>query len=708
MKKTKVLESFILSIAILASCFSTLGISAATADESEAITALKAAWADLTEKKTELLAIPAAAQRIETATATGLTDEEKAAFGDYYYYNADGAKYAYTYPLGQSGFKDYSSKSNVRYSFYVKVVNMTTNFEMKFYDTSWSGRSSWPYCEQNKLTHITLNASNVGGADIRKINAIEILNPNKAEMYLGCIYVSYEEPVALPENCNSFTTADQWAEAVSKLDLANITASDSFKAAFAELQKYTTDYEAIEAFKTQYTALTKNITELLAIPAAAQRKETATATDLTDEEKAAFGDYYYYNADGAKYAYTYPLGQSGFKDYSSKSNVRYSFYVKVVNMTTNFEMKFYDTSWSGRSSWPYCEQNKLTHITLNASNVGGADIRKINAIEILNPNKAEMYLGCIYVSYEEPVDLPANYEFFTAEDWLNTVYSTDFTGYNVTDEFKAAFKALENCTEEGKKLSALKEAYGNLKNTTTELFAIPHTKFRYSTAELSDEEKAAFGEYYYYYNAVADHIYTYPDGQTGYKDYSGLSNVKYSFSAKITNKTTSFCVKMTSNYSDWGAVWPTCTQNELMSFKFSADNFGGFDLRKIVALQINNANSAELYLGCIYASYDEMITTPLNYELFSAEKLTNAIYNTNLSDYDLTEEFKNAFNAIKTVSELARADVNADYVFNSEDLAVLRQVLLGVRNDYDGDVSGNGNTDILDLVKIKKMLVTVE
>ena len=103
-----------------------------------------------------------------------------------------------------------------------------------------------------------------------------------------------------------------------------------------------------------------------------------------------------------------------------------------------------------------------------------------------------------------------------------------------------------------------------------------------------------------------------------------------------------------------------------------------------------------------------MITTPLNYELFSAEKLTNAIYNTNLSDYDLTEEFKNAFNAIKTVSELARADVNADYVFNSEDLAVLRQVLLGVRNDYDGDVSGNGNTDILDLVKIKKMLVTVE
>ena len=145
-----------------------------------------------------------------------------------------------------------------------------------------------------------------------------------------------------------------------------------------------------------------------------------------------------------------------------------------------------------------------------------------------------------------------------------------------------------------------------------------------------------------------------------------------------------------------------------MSFKFCADNFGGFDLRKIVALQINNANSAELYLGCIYASYDEMITTPLNYELFSAEKLTNAIYNTNLSDYDLTEEFKNAFNAIKTVSELARADVNADYVFNSEDLAVLRQVLLGVRNDYDGDVGGNGNTDILDLVKIKKMLVTVE
>ena len=469
--------------------------------------------------------------------------------------------------------------------------------------------------------------------------------------------------------------------------------------------------EAITALKAAWADLTEKKTELLAIPAAAQRIETATATGLTDEEKAAFGDYYYYNADGAKYAYTYPIGQSGFKDYSSKSNVRYSFYAKFVNMSNNLEMKFYDTSWSGRSSWPYCEQNKLTHITLDASNVGGADIRKINAIEILNPNKAEMYLGCIYVSYEEPVDLPANYEFFTAEDWLNTVYSTDFTGYNVTDEFKAAFKALENCTEEGKKLSALKEAYGNLKNTTTELFAIPQEGQRKETAtatDLTDEEKAVFGEYYYYNDDGADHSYTCPVGQSGYKDYSGLSNVKYSFYAKIADKSANFCVNMSGDGNSWGSLWPYYNQNTLKRVETSADSISGLDLRKVVYIQIKNPNMAKMYLGCIYASYDEMITTPLNYELFSAEKLTNAIYNTNLSDYDLTEEFKNAFNAIKTVSELARADVNADYVFNSEDLAVLRQVLLGVRNDYDGDVSGNGNTDILDLVKIKKMLVTVE
>ena len=469
--------------------------------------------------------------------------------------------------------------------------------------------------------------------------------------------------------------------------------------------------EAITALKAAWADLTENKTELLAIPVAAQRKETATATDLTDEEKAAFGDYYYYNADGVQYNYTYPAGQSGFKDYSSKSNVRYYFNAKITNKSANFNVNIcYGASWSWQGLWSYCDQNVFKKFTYDASNVGGADIRKINAIQIQNPNKAELYLGCIYVSYDEPVDIPANYEFFTAEDWLNTVYSTDFTGYNVTDEFKAAFKALENCTVEGKKLSALKEAYGSLKNTTTELFAIPQEGQRKETAtatDLTDEEKAVFGEYYYYNDDGADHSYTCPVGQSGYKDYSGLSNVKYSFYAKIADKSANFCVNMSGDGNSWGSLWPYYNQNTLKRVETSADSISGLDLRKVVYIQIKNPNMAKMYLGCIYASYDEMIATPLNYELFSAEKLINAIYNTNLSDYDLSEEFKNAYNNLLDSIVFLRGDVSQDGKLDARDLAVLKRCLLKVDETCHGDINGDGVVNILDLVKLKKMICNI-
>ena len=470
--------------------------------------------------------------------------------------------------------------------------------------------------------------------------------------------------------------------------------------------------EKIDAFKTAWQNLRVVKTELFAVPYKPTSNVTADNTEFTQAEKDALGPYYYYTDTAGETLYMNPETENrwGYPSYAGKENLKFIYNYKLDygdNTDRHFELVFENNANKYYGIWIQKGGTDLINGSYNAVE-GSRDISNTHSIIIKNPVGHKIIFGCIYVSYYESVALPTGYETFTAKEWIEAAESLDLTNCASTVEFKNALAALRELTEEGKAFNKLYKAWSSLLVSKTELYAIPHADYRYSTAELSNEEKAAFGEYYYYYNAVADHIYTYPDGQTGYKDYSGLSNVKYSFSAKITNKTTSFCVKMTSNYSDWGAVWPTCTQNELMSFKFSADNFGGFDLRKIVALQINNANSAELYLGCIYASYDEMITTPLNYELFSAEKLTNAIYNTNLSDYDLTEEFKNAFNAIKTVSELARADVNADYVFNSEDLAVLRQVLLGVRNDYDGDVSGNGNTDILDLVKIKKMLVTVE
>ena len=468
---------------------------------------------------------------------------------------------------------------------------------------------------------------------------------------------------------------------------------------------------AIEALKTAWAGLIKNKTELLAIPVSSQRNETAAATGLTDEEKAAFGDYYYYNANGAQSDYTYPDGQSGFKDYSNKSNVQYSFYAKITNKASNFCVNFcYGSSWSWKGIWPYCEQNVFKKFTFDASDVEGIDIRKLNAIQIKNDNKAELYLGCMYVSYDEAIAMPEGYESFGAEDWLNAVYATDFSDYTVTDEFKAAFAVLQGYTEEGSKILALKNAFGNLKITKTELLATPNTadsacKATADSTELTDEEKAAFGEYYYH---ITDGIEKgYKAADETFKDYSDKENVKYSFSYKLifSGGGSNFEVKFFDTSWNVGSIWPyTSEKNKLKTITSGAGNIGGKDLRKAYGISVN-PNGKEVYIGCIYASYDEPIALPRGYEFFSAEDWINAVYATDLSACTVTDEFKAAFAALKDSNMLARADINGDYSFNSTDMAVLRQRLLGIDSDnYNFDLNGDGHADICDLIRIKRML----
>ena len=473
---------------------------------------------------------------------------------------------------------------------------------------------------------------------------------------------------------------------------------------------------AIAAFTDEWKKLTATRTELLATPNIADTscKATADSTELTEEEKAAFGEYYYHITDGMKRGYSAAGGS--FKDYSGNENVKYSFRYKVIDSGsgTSFGIKFYNKNYNAGSKWPSPTANTLQGMVENAVNIDGLDVRNTAAIEV-EPNGKEVYIGCIYASYDEPIALPEGYEFFSAEDWVNAVYATDLSDYNVTDEFKASFAELQTYAENDSKILALKKAYSNLETTKTELYAIPNENYRYSTEELSDEERTAFGEYYYV-NATGSSEANYqpPVGQAAFADYSGKSNVKYTFRYK-QNKAGNFQVKLSYTKTDgtsgeintWDGKYAPYSDKINTILTYTLDT-AGTDISKNACFRLY-PNGLTLTSGCIYVSYDEALALPYGCEYFTLENWIKAVYATDLSACTVTDEFKSAFAALKDESILARADINGDYRFNSVDMLVLRKRLLGAyKADYNFDLNGDGSTDICDLIKIKKMLANRE
>ncbi len=60
-----------------------------------------------------------------------------------------------------------------------------------------------------------------------------------------------------------------------------------------------------------------------------------------------------------------------------------------------------------------------------------------------------------------------------------------------------------------------------------------------------------------------------------------------------------------------------------------------------------------------------------------------------------------------TAYSLYQGDINADFAFNATDLVVLRKGLLQSESGMVYDLTGDGNADVRDLVRIKKMLASV-
>lgn len=709
MKKNKKLLSLILSLAIICSCISVCGFSAAaedeTADVSAAITTLKTEWEALRVTKTELFAVPGAAVRLSTADCDYLTADEKAKFGEYYYYSESGNTNFVGANSGTAfSFKNYTGKENLKYVYYAKTPSNDKGFIITFENKSRNFYSEYPYLNKDTFKTFPITTDTISDKNLANINQIQVKNDNNIKLYMSSIYAVYDEAIALPENCDDFT-AEQWVNAVYATDFSGCTLSENFLTAFNTLEAAVNP--ELSTLKASLGTVYKTVKEVMAIPKDAYRNTTADSTVLTDAQKEAFGEYYAHGT-GVTMGYTYPSGMNGYKDYSGYTDVVFSI-SQLITATTNnngagdsFCFKIGTVNGSNVSNWPYSDTNQLLTRSYSINILNGS---KISYIQIEGKSGLELYTGCIFASYKEKLDLPENYSTFSEEKLMNSVYNTDFSDYSVSDEVKAAVKAVESKTGSGKALADLKTALGGLKQRKSELYAVPKNAVDTSTTDLSAAEKAALGPKVLYSESAEQIEYKAAEGSKGINGYSSLENVKYTVTLLFPEGKGSAEVKILGSdyYSPMVNNWYGPIKNNLNTVVSDVEN------KAVTAFQVNNGNGVKMYMGSAYVSWDEPAELPDNYEMLSEDKLIEEIYSCDLSGVTLTEAFSNAFAAMKQSSITARSDVNSDYSRDAEDLSALRQLLLGTSSlaETAGDITGDGSTDIIDLVRLKKILAGI-
>lgn len=481
------------------------------------------------------------------------------------------------------------------------------------------------------------------------------------------------------------------------LSIPILISSFSILAVFAESE----EAGEFDRLKAAWCDITMRKTELYAIPKADQRNITSENKAFTDKERSSFGKYYSYS-DGSvsQLKYTGANGSS-FKSYSQYDNVVYTAYIKfpekgkvTYKFYTNGGSKWYPQWYEGY--W----NGEMRKASTNASSIS-EDITGF-AIEDI---KTEVYAGCIFVTYDAPLELPTGYESFTASDWISVVYNTDFTGFNVTDEFKAAFAEVEAMTAEGKAVSELKSSYSVLSKKRTELYAIPSGAV--DTSEYSDIsalEAEKLGDKVLYIDGSKVGNYEYVCVGDSWDAYSELKNVKFSVVFKYVTSGDGVQLKVLNSKYDisWSNWYHSPGKNTLreISVDFSDINSA------ITHIQVWNQHATKLYIGGIYVSWEEPLEISENFEMLSAVKTISTVYSTDFAEIAETDKLSDCISDLKPFSIAARCDVNSDCDMNSKDLAALRQLLLGASEmaETAGDITGNGTTDIIDLVRLKKLI----
>lgn len=516
-------------------------LAGAAGDEEEKTEAFKQAWQELRVTKTELFAVPNSSSRGLTADCSDLTDDEKTIFGEYYYYNESGTK-NFVVPNSKDvafGFKDYTDKENLRFVFYSKqITGRDGNFELTLGNHNKGYAGTWTY-----LNNATLKKTTYKPADaFKNVKEVQVKNPNSLKLYMSSIYAVYDAPVSLPEGYESFS-AEDWISAAEALDLTDAVSEtkEAFISALSGLRSLTAEGRAFNKLMNAWSGLLVQKTEVFAVPNAAASHVTADNAELSDAAKEAFGEYYGYSS-GATMIYTYPSGMAGFKDYSGYTNVKFSITQLITNKNTSFGIKF-GLSSGNFTSWPYSNKNALKTSEIPISKLNGS---KITYIQMENPNKAELYTGCIFVSYEEPADIPEDSGLMSLRELVKAAEKVDLSEFSeeAANSFKgeiaAAKAAIEPIKVDSERMQLLKEglisAWKQLKYYDEELFAIPEaTYLKETTAEAAEAfgfSQEELGKYYCSINLKTDQTVWFkaPDGSTNFDTLEDAVNLKFYYS----------------------------------------------------------------------------------------------------------------------------------------------------------------------------------
>ena len=441
------------------------------------------------------------------------------------------------------------------------------------------------------------------------------------------------------------------------LSVAVLLAVVPFDSVFATAAESKTE---IEALKKAWQDLRKLNTELLVTPNTTDSacKKTADSTELTDEEKAAFGDCYYHITSGGERGFTAAGGS--FKDYSDKENVKYSFSYKLIfsGGGSNFEVKFFDTSWNVGSIWPYTsEKNKLKTITSGAGNIGGKDVRKTYGV-IVNPNGNEVYIGGIYVTYDAPLGMEESFKGNSLRKLVKAAKQLDLSAVSneAAEAFKSAIAAAENAikpitvneTKYRKTRQNLISAWQKLTYEDRELWAIPNEKYLKETTEEQAQRfgltAEALGECYAYVDlkALPDNTLQFFafDGSKYFDSLKGAAKLKvaYSFIDDTGKPVTGDGGVIDLQFNAKDSTYPNSWVHSY-SISGSSENFAGYfngteDVTYAKAFMNSGSKYNKIAIGGIYKITVKNEQLPYGYKNMELPVLLEYAARLDLSKYE--------------------------------------------------------------------------
>ncbi|MDR1892436.1 MAG: hypothetical protein LBQ48_05465, partial [Oscillospiraceae bacterium] len=243
---------------------------------------------------------------------------------------------------------------------------------------------------------------------------------------------------------------------------------------------------AVQALITAWQGLTREVTELWAVPRSENKKavtpEIAAAMGLTESQ---IGPSYMQiaanNSDPLfTNPYTAPNGTSLFAPLAKYSRLVFRFQCLDEGGTTimtgkQFEFQFNNSSstWPNQNTTPSKETAITPASSAFAQYFAGTAVTSIKLMT--NNSPPVLRMGCIFGQFTEPVPLPEGYGSLSAEELLEAAETVNTSGCapEQLTSFAAALTALRAFTPRGEAYNNLISAWQGMSREVTELWAVP-------------------------------------------------------------------------------------------------------------------------------------------------------------------------------------------------------------------------------------------